>query len=386
LATPNEGDQVLRFDRSELPERAEFTQEGFLRADAVLTRVGVFEYLDHDGSVRRELRHPDDVFDPASLASFRLLPVTNTHPPEGRVDSKNARAVSVGFTGENVRQDGRLMRGPVVVTDEAGIAAVKRGRRFLSNGYTARIDEEVGVFEGEPYTHRQRNIRGNHVSIVDSPRAGVVAQIRLDGDGNQLTEGDRTMDPKKLSTVVLDGISYEAAPEVVNALGKARDEAKALQARLDAAEKDAKDAADKIAAERDTLKERLDKAEKVDVAGLVRARVALETSARKILPETEHEKLDGMSDAEIRKAVVAAKWPELKLDDKSDAYIATRHEIAVEDVARVDADAQQRADALAAQRKLSAHRQDGTPPADAAARKAEERIANQWNPAWKPAA
>ena len=37
----------------------------------ILTRVGIFEYRRPDGSIRRELRLPEEVFAPESLASYK---------------------------------------------------------------------------------------------------------------------------------------------------------------------------------------------------------------------------------------------------------------------------------------------------------------------------
>lgn len=113
----------------------------------------------------------------------------------------------------------------------------------------------------------------------------------------------------------------------------------------------------------------------------MRARVGLETAARSILPEAEHVKLDEMDDAAIRKAVVAATWPNLKLDEKADAYIAQRFEIALEERAGKVATYQQHVDALAKQRQTVVPRQDSAgDPSSEAIRRANERINNQWKP------
>jgi hypothetical protein len=41
----------------------------------ILTRVGIFEYRRPDGSIRRELRLPEEVFAQESLASYKGKPV-----------------------------------------------------------------------------------------------------------------------------------------------------------------------------------------------------------------------------------------------------------------------------------------------------------------------
>jgi hypothetical protein len=368
---------VVRYDHGTLPGKAEITPEGFLRVDAPITRLGVLPYTDYDGTPRGELRHPDDWSDFASLAS---KPITNDHPPprkkDGKplVDAKNAKALAIGWTGD-VRADGAFLRTLLTIMDSDGVAAVQRGRRGTSTGVEVDLVPERSEYEGVPYEYRQKNPRLNHIAIVDSPRAGTM--IRLDGNQQvEDAEGETNM-----VKVTLDGISYEAAPEVANALTKAQLAATELKAALDTASAKGQDEAEKIKAERDTYKERLDAAEKRDIRGEVRARVGLETAARSILPEAEHVKLDEMDDAAIRKAVVAATWPNLKLDEKADAYIAQRFEIALEERAGKVATYQQHVDALAKQRQTVVPRQDSAgDPSSEAIRRANERINNQWKP------
>ena len=39
------------------------TAQGYLKADGLATRVGIFRYKLPDGTIQRELRPPDEVFD-----------------------------------------------------------------------------------------------------------------------------------------------------------------------------------------------------------------------------------------------------------------------------------------------------------------------------------
>jgi uncharacterized protein len=377
---------VVRYDQGAWPEKAEVTPDGFLRVDAPITRLGVLQYRNADGSPRGELRHPDDWAAPLALASLASLPITDGHPPPRQsdglplVDARNAKRLAIGWTGEAVRAEGAFLRTPMMIVDAAGVAAVQRGRRGTSTGVIVDLREEQGTHDGVAYQYRQVNPRGNHIAIVDSPRAGTM--IRVDGnqddDSGAAAEGD-----KHMVKVTLDGISYDAAPEVANALTKAQALGADLTLKLDAAAAASKAAVDKLTAERDAHKEKLDAAEKRDVRAEVRARVALETAARQVLPEAEHAKLDAMDDAAVRKAVVAATWPALKLDDKSPDYIAQRYDIALEDRGHKAADDKAHDEALGAQRAALAHRQDssgGANDLDAAAKKASERISNQWKP------
>ena len=53
--------RVARLDSLPIT-KAEYTKEGYLIDTPILTSVGIFEYKNEDGSIRRELRLPEHVF------------------------------------------------------------------------------------------------------------------------------------------------------------------------------------------------------------------------------------------------------------------------------------------------------------------------------------
>ena len=106
---------------------AEQTEQGFLKAPMYATRVGVFKYIMPDGSIRRELRHPDEVFNKDSLETLKNIPITVRHPKE-MVSSKTATKLTVGTTGENIETVGRkYVQIKSVLFDEAAIRKVLAG-------------------------------------------------------------------------------------------------------------------------------------------------------------------------------------------------------------------------------------------------------------------
>lgn len=163
------------------------TPEGFLRVDGRISRVGIQEYVNQDGSIRRELRLPEDVFDAESLASFEGLPLTNDHP-SGRVDTKNASELVVGSV-LSPKPDGDYAKARIVIYDANAIAAARKGRSQLSCGYSCEVDEAqipALVEQYGKYDSIQRKIRGNHVALVDRARAGAGASLRLDAAGDSV--------------------------------------------------------------------------------------------------------------------------------------------------------------------------------------------------------
>lgn len=171
--------QARRFDYGEM-RSAERTPQGFLKVPAFATRVGVFPYLDGSGRVRRELRHPDDVFAPESMQTLQYAPFTIEHPPE-MITPENVKMYSHGHTTERVERAQDKLDTDVIIESEEGIRAVEEdGIREVSCGYSADIVEEKGEWNGAPYDFRQINIRYNHLAGVRRGRAGPEVRMRLD--------------------------------------------------------------------------------------------------------------------------------------------------------------------------------------------------------------
>lgn len=181
-------DSVVRFDRGEL-HPAHRSKEGFLYVEGRATRAGVFLYRKADGSILRELRPPEEVGNPDSLASLARKPITNNHPPEF-VDAANADQYAAGSIDPEVvweqdHADGFVkVRGTIMRQD--AIDAIDNGRLELSCGYHADIEETSGVWVDahgtkHKYDAIQRNIRYNHLALVDRGRAGKQARLRIDG-------------------------------------------------------------------------------------------------------------------------------------------------------------------------------------------------------------
>jgi hypothetical protein len=354
--------QVARFDRGSFQGKTSRTKEGYLRTDAAVTRTGVFAYRLSDGSMRRELRHPLEVFAQDSLASLKMVPVTNDHPPVRLLTADTAKQYQVGFTGETVLPNAGFVTSTMTVTDAAAISSVDKGKRELSCGYSCDLVKEDGTFEGEPYDFRQTNIRYNHVAIVGRGRAGADVCINLDslsdGDGFEIENADNNNSQRgtRMVKIVIDGIDYEAAPEVANALTKANKATADAQVKADAALV----GIEKIKADRDTLKAKVDAADEeaktlpAKIAVAVKDRLDLERTASAILPKDT--KLDGLSDKEIRTAVIKAKFPKAdNLDTASDIYLQARFDAAVELVETPPSSAAEQRKTSAAHDKNDSH-------------------------------
>jgi uncharacterized protein len=162
------------------------TPQGGLVADANLTRTGVFEYKDQGGGIRRELRHPDEVFHPESMATYPLAPVTVDHP--GRVGPHNWKEHAVGTVGPTVRQNGHFVTGELHIQHQDAMerAELPPGDpdklQEISCGYHCDVDPTPGVYKGIPYDVAQKNIRINHVAVGPAGwgRMGPETRMHLD--------------------------------------------------------------------------------------------------------------------------------------------------------------------------------------------------------------
>ena len=324
-----------------------------MRVDGVFTRAGIFVYRNPDGSERRELRPPEEVFRKDSLASFELVPVTDDHPPE-MITPKNKHAYERGHTQEGVRKEDRdLVVGPILVTDRGTINKVETGKVALSCGYEVDLDETAGEHPiyGR-YDAVQRNIRGNHLAFVDVARAGPEARVRMDAAVQKIDVSSRsgTLQGANMADVNnLQGLLDAATAEVGNLKARCdkleRDlneansradkaegtstEIPVLRAEIERLRKDVGEVdslRNEVKALTDKLtkqKERADAAESPDrLAKAVRKRVLVEAAAARILPDV---RVDQMSDRDIMLAVLEHTGRDVaEAKERSDDYVEAR--------------------------------------------------------------
>src|SRR5690606_21763697 len=98
--------------------------------------------------------------------------------------------------------DGRRVGVNLTITDNASIAAIEKGELYeVSCGYTCEREEASGVYDGEPYDVRQRNIVYNHVAIVRPGRARAGREMHLHLDSEAAVEVDSVNDVKEGETM-----------------------------------------------------------------------------------------------------------------------------------------------------------------------------------------
>ncbi|HKI87194.1 MAG TPA: DUF2213 domain-containing protein [Thermoanaerobaculia bacterium] len=391
----------LLVDASPL-EKAERLPNGFLRAPATLTRAGVFVYRFADGTTRRELRPPEEVFAADSLATLEMAVLTLEHPmPIGTpVTADNARQLQVGHVGDTLERDGDRIRGRVLVTDSQAVSDVENGKRQeISLGYWREIDPTPGSWRGQAYDVVQRKIRYNHAAITERGRAGPDVRIRLDSESAVLVEDAAEDDPRTgeepmKKTITVDGISIELeerdAQIVEKALGERDKKLESLDSQISEARKmvDAEKArADAAEAEKKKLdKQVTDSLSPERIAELVEARLDLERDAEPILnaDKADNEKVDlsPLKDAEIKRRVILVADSEAKLDGVSDDYLQARYDASL---AFLTSDSYREGKERADKSRANVREVVAKPGSakESAAEKARERMVNDTHDAWK---
>lgn len=310
---------------------------GQLRLDGALTRTGVFTYRRADGSTMREYRPPEAVFDDASLETFDSVTVTNDHPPR-LLTPADAAKHAVGMLQGAPRRDGDHVVATMVVYDAAAIADIEAGKRELSCGYECDVELKSGVSpQGERYDAIQTNIRGNHVAVVHSGRAGSTARLRLDADDAiQISQERIDMDEKVLQAL------KEAHEAKIATLTAERD---AATARADAAESKLKELQTKLDANDGSFDTR------------VNERVALVEQAKPILGDAFKQ---DMTDDQLRVECVKKLDGGNDITDKGSVYIRAYFD------AQMKSNAAARAATGAARIVANGPKTDNLPPGEAA--------------------
>lgn len=348
-----------RYDRVEL--KATRTDTGAIVDTPVLTRTGVFEYRNPDGTTRKEYRPPEVVFNDASLKLFKGLAITNGHP--GKINSKNVQSSLLGTVVSEGRQDGDNLVADIVIHATSPIDGA--GNKELSVGYDVEIDETPGTTpEGERYDVKQTKVVPNHLAIVKKGRAGN-ARLNLDASED---ESDPETEPKKetvMPKVRLDnGIEYDAAPEVIHALDKMRADSAKLEAERDAAKADA----DKAKVEADKAKADIAQVRQ-DAVAQAKARIELEGKAKALGVDVKAD----ATDRQLREGIIAKTRNDgVDLTGKSDAYIEAAYDLAIATKADQAAAAAAQREAMQGkqQQQGRADNADDKPESAAAARQA----------------
>lgn len=148
-----------------------------------ISRSGVFQYSgraigDADqGRVFNVYRPEEELNNPETIESFKLVPFINNHPSTllgqsdndmPNVDGKPAD----GVIGEKVYFANGFLYGNLKFFTDRIMQEINAGKIEISAGFRCMYEKVSGVFNGQAYDYIQRSIRGNHVALVNEGRMG----------------------------------------------------------------------------------------------------------------------------------------------------------------------------------------------------------------------
>lgn len=336
--------RVQRWEKVEIRNdgnKLKRNENGFVRIPVYATRIGVFEYLDAKGNVIREGRLPQEVFNHESMQTIKGIPVTNDHPDIGLVDTNNAKQFTVGFTSDRVDvAENKYIMTEITITDEMMIREIEANKLQVSMGYTVEKEDSKGEIDGETYDVIQKNIRYNHLAIVEVGRAGEEVRVRLDSIGNQCLKIRRDDRMKKIK---INDVEYEADEKFVAAVKDMMKENKDLKEKIEKMAASKKDSGKEVELQKelDQTQAKLDalieqsnepKLDKVEVNKLVKERLQVERVARSMFDQDRISKIDSMDNLELKKEVIQLDNKDIDLTEKSEAYIDARFDIISEKI------------------------------------------------------
>jgi hypothetical protein len=206
------------------------------------------------------------------------------------------------------------LKTKLLIKDKEAINIIKDGKRQLSAGYFSTIELASGTEDGIPYQAIQRNIRGNHIAIVNRARCGVKCSIQ---DKNTTV----------MKKIRINNVEFEVADEVAAAYESLTSDHATCSATKDAeiarlnaavASKDTEKAAIQAQLDQAIVSKMTD----ADIDKLVQERMIVVAKAQTVIPTIDV----SLPSKEIMKQVVKDKCPDVatKIDTLHEAYIAAR--------------------------------------------------------------
>ena len=194
-------------------DKREYDTNGWFEVkDNPLSMVGVFPYSGRSVSPECDQDRIYMVYRPAEelgtqecIDSFKLIPWIDNHVMLGSEDAgltpSEQKGVQ-GVIGQDVHFDGETLKGNIKVFSEAMANLIVNGKKELSCGYRCRYEYAPGTYDGVKYDYVQRDIRGNHLALVENGRMGPDVAV--------LDHFTFTVDNKEFLNMAEENMSAEA--------------------------------------------------------------------------------------------------------------------------------------------------------------------------------
>lgn len=202
-----------------------------------LSKVGVFPYsgaqinpdLEPD-KIYNVYRPEEELSNQATIDSFKLLPWIDEHVMLGSTDEglmPAERKGVHGVIGEDVYFEDGYLKGNLKIFSQKLAKLIEEGKKELSIGYRCLYELARGTYDGVPYDAIQREIRGNHLALVDEGRSGPDVAVldhnhkfiyALDGKVLKMSKDEMGYEDKEMEAPTLDSI-HKMVQDIAGRLG-----------------------------------------------------------------------------------------------------------------------------------------------------------------------
>lgn len=155
-----------------------------------ITKTGVYDYLGKQISpecepnkIYKVFRPKEELFKKETLDSLRLIPIVNDHTMIGQGFTAPEDKGIDGTLGDNVSHDTDTIYNDLKIVSNKMKDDIRNGKKELSLGYFCRYDKQPGTYKGQRYDYIQRDIKANHLALVDKGRMG--SDVRVYDSKNQ---------------------------------------------------------------------------------------------------------------------------------------------------------------------------------------------------------
>lgn len=313
------------------------------RYDVPMTKIGIFPYLGKTISPELEpdkiyqvLRPEEELTNPETLKSLENIPFVDDHTMIGDGFTPAEEKGIHGVTGDNVKVNGDLITNDLIVYSQTLKDLIDGGKRDLSMGYRCRYDITPGEYKGQHYDAIQRDIRFNHIALVDEGRMGSECRVtdnaivydHLDIKDLQIQKKEQKMAKITLDEDLKEEIKEEIKKELLGG-GEAVTETKTEEKITDKVPPEE----EKLATDGEDKRKLID-----EIGGILNGKVdeeILKTIMQKAEQLAYNPSESGANDCNGGKAADEEPEPEKKDDDKKEGlsmdaaikYIAKRDEL-----------------------------------------------------------
>lgn len=142
-----------------------------------ITKAGIFPYLGKQISPSLEPDKIYQVYRPEeeikkAADTFKLVPLVDDHTMLGPDFTPAEQKGVHGVLGEDIQERNGTLFADVKIFSEQLKREIQDGKKELSLGYFCKYDLTPGQYNGMHYDAVQRDLKGNHIALVDNGRMG----------------------------------------------------------------------------------------------------------------------------------------------------------------------------------------------------------------------